>query len=62
MFGNRSTDSGRQKKSMSEHTSQDYSGYILNLAQKEAEEKEENPFLRAKLRVVLRKDSGNSQK
>lgn len=45
---------------MSEHTSQDYSGYILNLAQKEAEEKEENPFLRAKLRVVLRKDSGNS--
>lgn len=36
MFGNRTTQTGRQKKSMSEHTSQDYSGYILNLAMKEA--------------------------
>ncbi len=60
MFGNRTVETGREKKSMSEHTNQDYSGYILNLARKEAEEKEGNPFLRAKLRVVLRKDSGNS--
>lgn len=60
MFGNRAVETGREKKSMSEHTSQDYSAYILNLARQGAEKKEENPFLRAKLRVVLRQDSGNS--
>ena len=60
MFCNQSQRPLESKMSLNEHSSQDFNGYVLGLVEKD--QRQPNPFTQAKLRALVSKDSGESEK
>jgi hypothetical protein len=60
MFCNHPQRPLENKMSLNEHSSQDFNGYVLGLVEKD--QRQPNPFTQAKLRALVSKDSGESEK
>jgi hypothetical protein len=60
MFCNPFQRTVENKMSLHENSSQDFNGYVLGLVEKD--QRQPNPFTQAKLRALVSKDSGESEK